>query len=143
MKLKSKQLIIILVIGLLLGITTALIIFSSTKIHSTAKILVDVKVSESKKLGFTIDTDALHFGELPANTEGVRVFNITNDWNEDLLVKIKAKGDMQDWISVNPDNVIIPSRHIQKINVRVKPPAGTEFGNYNGYLQVIFIKTKT
>ncbi|MBU1202257.1 MAG: hypothetical protein KJ583_00990 [Nanoarchaeota archaeon] len=138
---KKKSLILLLVIILLFTIGITSFIYSSYKVFDVKTLMVDVTVrEENKTLGFNVDTDAIHFGELPRNTGGGRTIHINNTYGKEAFIVIKMRGEMSEWITITPNNFVLEPDERRDITFKIEIPKNASIGNHTGFVNIQFLR---
>ncbi len=86
-------------------------------------------------MGFNV-TQSLEFGSIPPSGGGRKVVFITNHFDSDKKVFLRAYGEMESWISVSQNEIPIKGKETLNVSVFALVPAGTAPGDYYGTLEI-------
>ena len=116
----------------------AFVIYDTTIVFERFEIEMKIKVRTDGYTGINIDTDCINFGGVPRGAVGERIINVTNNDENAHLVRIRARGYIEDWVTVSENNFILESHSSKEIRVKAKTPPDIPAGNYTGTLEVVF-----
>ena len=126
---KKKTFIVLLAIVALTTILATYYINQKEHVE-VHRINMDVIVTDSGIMGFNVDDDAFHFGQLGRGGGGRRLLKI-HQVTEDVLVVIEKKGEIAGWVS-NPNRFIVRSGQEINISFSIGVPADATLGNHTG-----------
>lgn len=99
---------------------------------------MQVEVTYTKTIAIKLNADALYFGRVRPTYSAVRKFNITNNENAVVNVRLITAGEMKDWVSVSENNFRLKAGEQRFIEATVAVPANISEGNYSGKMRVYF-----
>lgn len=136
---KLRKLIILTIFVII--ITSALIIFS-VKLYKKSKIIktqeFDIFIQISNSSGWNLETENINFGKLMVGDSSARFINLNNDLDQDIIIKIKAEGEIKDWLSY-PEEIILSEKSSKEIEISATAPNMPK-GNYTGKVIIIYYK---
>ena len=90
--------------------------------------------------GFNVNTSALFFGTVAKSGSSERYVVVTNEYSEELKVKINIKGELEDWTSLSEKKFMLEKNANKTVNVKVNIPPDAESGGYTGTMEIRFRK---
>ncbi|MEM4255262.1 MAG: hypothetical protein QXR53_02945 [Candidatus Norongarragalinales archaeon] len=94
-----------------------------------------LSVSEPGVLGFNV-SESLEFGAIPPGAGGRKVVFITNNFNSEKTMFLRAYGGIASWISVSQNGVSVrPGQTLNVSVVALVPPYAAK-GDYYGILEI-------
>ena len=134
---KLKQLIILLISIILICIGAVLIIYYTQIIKHVD--YMDMDVTTGSYIGFNLDPDAMHFGVLGPGRIAKRELVIENNFNKEVLIIIKIKGNISDMITISDNNFILNPGQNNTVTFACQIPQGTpDNTTYAGRIKTIF-----
>lgn len=100
--------------------------------------VVKMSVEVNDHMGFDTNTSLLTFGMVMPGSESVRTIILGHDRDYPMKASITSYGDISDWVFVSDNNFIVHPNETVALNVKVMPPIEVAYGNYTGYLKIIF-----
>jgi hypothetical protein len=82
-----------------------------------------------------ISPGSLHFKNMLRNGYSERLVTITIGTSESVDVKIKARGEIADWLEFSAIKFNVSEDSPYVLKIIVKPPADIPNGNYNGFIR--------
>jgi hypothetical protein len=134
-----KKIIPVLLLVFGMGIFASNFLIQEILVFDMYEVKMDIKVIEENIVGLNVDTDAIHFGKMQRGSEGIRNITLANNDANPHLIKIKAFGNISNFISVSENNFIINPNTSKNLSVIAKPPLDSLAGYYEGTLQVLFL----
>lgn len=92
----------------------------------------------SNSTAWNMETNRLNFGKMKKGDSSARFVYVVNDEDQDLIINIKAEGEMKDWLSY-PKEFELLKDSAKEIHIGARAP-GLPKGNYTGKLSVIYLK---
>ena len=96
----------------------------------------------SEHIGFDLNDSALTFGLVQPGLSSSREISIENKYEVPVLVIIKCKGDISEFLIVSENDFILKPNEKREVSFSVFPPKDIEFKEYNGKVEIILKKTK-
>jgi hypothetical protein len=137
------KIVLYITITIIIAAALPLIIFHffiEPKYDYMQEVPMDITVSANKSVGFNLDTDAIHFGKMPANSQGWHGFNLTNKMNESYRVHLMPLGEMAGWVSFVENDFIIEPDSIKEARAIASIPSGATPRKYTGTIRAYFKK---
>jgi hypothetical protein len=133
---KKTQLLILAICFILIFAGITMIIFSQYKIK--ASMVIPMTIGVSDRLGFTVETDMLRFGEARPGDVAIRTAEIKNFNDFRVKANFFSHGEIKDWVNIEP--IYLNNYEAKNITISAKIPSDAQEGTYNGTLRIIFIK---
>jgi hypothetical protein len=134
LNIRNRNLILVLVVILFLFISVNLLISNSiSSIVEIRKIPANLVVSD--RSGFNLENNSLLFGQLVPGGSSSRNISFKNNFNFPVKIQVYGNGIMGYFII--PSNSIIFSKSENILEINVKVPEDTRFGNYSGEITLI------
>lgn len=133
MKIKKFLILSVIVVILSVSITYFLYNMEYYKEVKISELDMDLTVTANKKLyGINVDSDAIHFGMLPAGGRSLRRLNLTNNYGYNTFVFVtKDSSVLSSIVSISPNYFVLKANENKRVNVAVRVPKGFEPGNYS------------
>jgi len=131
----NNILLLILVAIVCVGLTSIVLGSSIVKYE---EIYTDLLITSGGHAAFAIDKDNIRFGKMSPGDIAERKFVVQTD--ERVLVNVKIKGNVSDFVSVSENNFLLYPEEVKTIRLKGSAPLGTPQGNYSGYIQIYFLK---
>jgi uncharacterized membrane protein len=106
---------------------------SQNSYYTVQEIPIDVKAISDKKIGITIDTDALHFGSIFKGGSGSRSIVVENLGDVTSKYLLVPKGEVSSWVGLNESEFVLKSGESKEIEVNLYVPKDA-IGEYEGTL---------
>ena len=101
---------------------------------------IDMYITVGNYTGFNVNTSALFFGTVAKSGSSERYVVVTNEYSEELKVKINIKGELEDWTSLSEKKFMLEKNANKTVNVKVNIPPDVEFGDYTSTMEIKFIR---
>jgi hypothetical protein len=138
---KPRSLLTFALIGLV-AVPLAFVLLSAYTQKEIKILDADVLVRSDSVLGFNADADALHFGSIPRGADGERRIILTNNDSFPKIVKLKARGEVGDWIYFPVNGFVLESGGVlEQVPVRMHIPGDARPGKYAAQV-ILEIKRK-
>jgi len=124
---------------LIAGVAATYFFIQTFLVADIYEIKMDVKVIDENRVGVTVDTDALHFGKVPREGAGMRNITLDNNDARPHLVKMKAFGNISQFIYVSENDFVMEPKESRNVTVTANPSSDVQTGYYEGTLQIIFM----
>ena len=136
----TKTLAVLLFSALLISVGVTLIYFNAYVLVEKKVVPIDFEVISGKRIGMTIDSDALHFGRIPIGGGASRYFTVRNQADFDMSVSIGIDADFNEWVSVDPAHqyFVLGPGNESRITVKLSIPDDAVAKQYNGSMIVLF-----
>ncbi|MBW2980528.1 hypothetical protein KY360_03865 [Candidatus Woesearchaeota archaeon] len=131
---KTKNLLMILAITILIGFTTTFFIHTFYTYYEVREVGMALEVAP--KLGFNTETDMLNFGaNFPGNS--CRKF-MDISFPKKTRVVIGFEGQLADWVSVDYNDFILNPNESKNLAFTANIPKNAPEGNYAGMVKFYF-----
>ncbi len=130
---KISYALLCIIVALVSVIATAAV-YSIYTTYKVEIIAIDYEVPTDIVLGFNVDVDALHFGEIPRGSTSLR--QITVQYHRDARVIMYPLGIENIYMGRN--NFVMPKDTPTTINITVTIPTNATPGKYKGKLKTVF-----
>ena len=105
MEVTNKKIGLLFILIFLIGISGALLFNYYYLITEVVIFEMDVNVSLPNQVGFNLDKDKMHFGEVPiSGSSGFRTITLENEYDDTMKVIMNAEGEIEDWLVYEADN---------------------------------------
>lgn len=101
----------------------------------------DMDVEVDNKIGFNLDSDAIHFGTVPAGNKITRYMSINHSRGKPIRIGLKAFGEMGKWLDYSDNGFVLEKNKKRIITLTLYVPEDASVSKYNGKLRV-YIKRK-
>lgn len=136
----KKNFTILLVFLACIAVFGTTLAYMNIKVEKMAD--YDMHVHVDDYIGINAQSDKIWFGTVPPGERAKRDLVLRGSEEDDLKVKIKAFGELKDWISVEDNHFVLPKGEKMNLTVRVYiPDNATLDKNYTGKLRTIMEKT--
>ena len=138
--LKDKRYFIILVVILL--ISFSLFVFSlnlSSSVVSVEELDFTLNVTPPREIGFNLDTDKLHFGNVAPKGTSRRGLVVSSE--EEGFVFVLFDGF--DWLSVNKQGAMVRPDSPVELNFEVKVPEGESPAYFEETLKIVILDSES
>lgn len=98
------------------------------------------KLIVSDKYGFDLNNTALTFGMAEPGGASSRDLIIESKYNSDVNVDIYVSGNISKFISISKNDFVLNKGANEKINFVASVPKNTEYGVYEGYVDIVIKK---
>ncbi len=116
-------------------------LYISSRIIKIDTLLMDVEVTDnSRRMGFNVDTDALHFGTMARGATGGRFIRLNNTGGEPAAIQLVPQGQFASWIVFDRNNFVLGQQSNVSVHVTVHVPPDAPLGVYNGTMEVVYRK---
>jgi len=129
-----------LLLGLAIIAVAGTLGYARYAVLETKTLPMDLTVADT--LAFNLDTDAIHFGKIPAGFEGIKNVTITNNRGIPVRAEITADGALAAWLGVDATPVLIQPRSNHTVVLTASVPKETPLGKYEGTLIVRFKRAR-
>jgi len=129
-------------IAILLSVLLVLVIvFAGMRMTpiKSVKYDMDLHVKGAKRVGFNVDTDAVHFGIVPPGASGERSVVVETD--VEARIKIKSSGELAEWVSVSDNDFVLGRDELKKISITASVPTNAKTGKYEGEITISLYRT--
>jgi len=133
----SKRVILMLVVIFFIGIYLTFLFYQNYKIIDYFEISARVKIQESGG-GFNLENTSLNFGKNFPGGWGQRFIEINS--SKDAIVRIKAVGDMENFLTFSDNNFFLPANKHKQVSVTMDVPENISLGNYTGKVKIYFLR---
>jgi hypothetical protein len=124
---------IIIIVLLAIFLTGSLINFFSV----LEKEEIDAFLMVGPGFGIAINGTAIVFGRIPPGNSGQKELVIKNDYEHDVLIKIYARGEMKDFLTISENDFILKPEENKTIGFIARVPPEIPYGNYTGKVTVV------
>jgi len=100
---------------------------------------MDLYVEGAKRVGFNVDTDAVHFGIVPPGASGERIVVVETD--VEARVRVKSSGELAKWVSVSDNDFVLGRDELKEISITTSVPEDAEIGKYEGEITISLYRT--
>jgi len=125
-----KRIIIVIILVGLIGIFSAMSLYYTFFTVNIQELNMDLIVDDH--IGFNTQTDALHFGTMFLGGQAERELTVSNDNRYPVIVNIKNTGNCSDFVTVDKNNFLVPSKNNHTIKYTMNLPMTANKGNYDG-----------
>ncbi len=131
-----EKIVLMLIIAFFLLVVELL--FLDYYVIDIQEVRADFKVKTSNFVAFNLDKDALHFGTVPPKGHSIRNMTFYNYYNFPVILSIKSKGDISDYISASQNNFVLEPNSSKDIAFTLTLPSNIESRQYNGTLKFYY-----
>lgn len=133
--------ITLIILVFLLTIPLSVVFYNEVVVLEKIIIPAYVIVSEGKEIGLNPENDAFYFGAGPEGSTSIRNFEITNNFDEKIKVRIQAQGDFEDWIIISDNNFVLEKNESRKLEIKTIIPNNALVGEYNATITFVLLRT--
>ena len=94
----------------------------------------------SEDIGFDLNNTTKTFGLVQPGQSSSREVSIENNHNIPVLVIIKSKGEISNFLIVSENDFILKPNEKKEISFSVFPTKDIEFREYNGFVEIVLKK---
>jgi len=100
---------------------------------------MDITVIDSgRKMGFNIDTDALHFGTANQGAVVGKTIILNNTGDFPVVIELDTKGPMKYWMEYKKNEFLLDAYSNNTVELRAHVPTGATVKTYNSTLYVYY-----
>jgi hypothetical protein len=122
--------LIIVIVFFVFNLVNNFLILEKKEIYTT--------VIVSDHVGFDLNTSALTFGMVQFGGSARRRIVLTNDFDREIKVVVKARGDISDYLVVSENDFVLGSGEERQVYFFVEVPSGIDSGEYDGFIEFVF-----
>jgi len=128
----------ILIILIIIAVFLIINLISNFNILEKKQIFASFIISEH--IGFDLNDSALTFGLVQPGYSSSRKISVENNHEVPVLVIIKSKGDVSDFLIVSENDFILKPNKKKEISFSVFPSRDVESREYKGVVEIILKK---
>ena len=100
----------------------------------TEKTIIEASFLMGNTSGFDLNPNELTFGQITQNSSASRAITITNSFNKQKEIHIRASGEIKEYIIVSENNFILNPNESKNITFSIYPTNTTQQQKYSGQI---------